>query len=241
MPQVTGLGAECATPSAPVIAAGAGAGNLGAGTYSYKVTFVTSHGETAASAGSNPIIATASSSMKVTIPVSQDTSVTGRNLYRTEADGSDYLFLVSVDNNTDTQVIDTLGDDDLGEALAPATSTALSAQVMKGFFNFSGPLGFNAANLVADGSDHTDATPIGYNNLVYATGAENAGLILPVINDSLIGLTIVVHNWNAEDPLKVYPAAGQTINGGTADVAVSQAAGEVKIYKATDASDWTQS
>lgn len=68
--------------------------------------------------------------MTVTIPTSGDPRVTGRNVYRTEVNGSVFRRIVTIGNNTATSFVDNASDasQQLG-ALAPATSTAGSGQV----------------------------------------------------------------------------------------------------------------
>jgi hypothetical protein len=51
------------------------------------------------------------------IPTSSDTTVSGRKIYRTTADGSDYFYLTTIWNNTATTYVDSLPDSALGDIL----------------------------------------------------------------------------------------------------------------------------
>jgi uncharacterized phiE125 gp8 family phage protein len=113
-------------PTAPAAAlAGTGAGNLSNGAYRYRVTFVTADGETeggditgAVSVADN---ATNGQIALTAIPLG-GAYVTSRKIYRTEADGSDYLLLATIADNTTTTYNDNIADGSLGAA-APVTNT----------------------------------------------------------------------------------------------------------------------
>jgi hypothetical protein len=94
------------------------------GTYSYVVTFVTSLGETEASAASTPVVVVSKKIDVYDIPVSADPSVTGRNLYRTVAAGTGLKYLVTniLDNST-TTFTDNVADGSLGVAAPAVNST----------------------------------------------------------------------------------------------------------------------
>lgn len=103
----------------------AAAGNLSVGAYRYRVTFVTSSGETQAGEISAAVtVADNSVNGKVAlsaIPIG-GSLVTARKLYRTVAGGSSYLLLALLANNTATTYTDNIADASLG-AEAPATNT----------------------------------------------------------------------------------------------------------------------
>ncbi len=140
-----------AAPVAAVaaLASPAVAGNVDNGTHSYKVTFTTdAGGETEAGAASNIVtVANKAVNGKVTltgIPVSSDTLVTGRKIYRTVAgNAGNYKLAATLADNTTTTATDNLADVGLG-ANAPALNTA-GGRALDGAKTLAG------AALVADG------------------------------------------------------------------------------------------
>lgn len=101
------------------------AGNLSAGAYRYRVTFVTAEGETEGGLISAPVTVTdpeAAGQISLTNIPTGGWPVTSRKIYRTEANGSTYLFLASVSGNSTTTYTDNIADLELGEA-CPATNT----------------------------------------------------------------------------------------------------------------------
>ena len=114
-------------PAAPTVArvSPAAAGNLSAGLYRYRVTFVTADGETdggqisAAVTISDP---TVNGRVLVSeIPLG-GALVTARRLYRTTANGAAYLLLATIANNTATTYTDNIADAALGAGV-PTTNT----------------------------------------------------------------------------------------------------------------------
>ena len=111
-------------PTAPTVALVVAAGLVTAGAHRYRVTFVTADGETeggAVSAAVTTILATHGQVALTGIPLG-GSRVTSRNLYRTEADGTTYLKLAALANNTVTIYTDNIADASLG-AECPATNT----------------------------------------------------------------------------------------------------------------------
>ena len=107
------------------LASPAAAGNVDNGAHRYTVTYVTAEGETQAGVVSSAVtVADKSVNGKVTltaIPLG-GSSVTARKLYRTAADGSTYLLLVTIADNTTTIYTDNIADASLGVG-APTTNT----------------------------------------------------------------------------------------------------------------------
>src|ERR1041385_2427052 len=103
-----------------VTLAGLGAGNLSNGVYSYKVTFVNALGESVPSSASAPVTVTNNATngqiSLANIPTSSDPSVTSRKLYRTVHDGSSYLLLTTISDNTTTTYTDNIADGSLTTA-----------------------------------------------------------------------------------------------------------------------------
>lgn len=70
---------------------------------------------------------------------------------------------------------------------------------------------------------------VGATNVVGTVGTENDGVILPVAET---GDTVFVRNGGA-NTMKVYPPVGGAVNGGTANAAVTLAAGASATYRYT--------
>lgn len=102
------------------------AGNLSAGNYRYKVTFVTAAGETDASPASSVItITNPSSAGQIAVSFSVgSTGVTARKLYRTEAGGSVYKYLATISDNVTTTYVDNIADASLGSTEPELNTTA---------------------------------------------------------------------------------------------------------------------
>lgn len=105
--------------------AGLGAGNLSNGGYRYIVTFVTADGETEGGDISAAVtVADNSANGQValsSIPLG-GSAVTARKIYRTVADGSNYLLLATISDNTTSTYNDNIADGSLG-ATAPTVNT----------------------------------------------------------------------------------------------------------------------
>jgi len=91
-------------------------GNLEIGDYIYKLVYVTDLGTT--SAASHTVITTDATHRQttVTLPISSDSRVIGRNIYRTKVNKSSYLtrLCAYIPNNTTTEYIDNIADASLG-------------------------------------------------------------------------------------------------------------------------------
>ena len=114
-------------PSAPTVALATTpiAGNVDNGAHRYSVTYVTAEGETQAGVVSSAVTVTdktVNGQVALTaIPIG-GASVTARKLYRTAADGSTYMLLATIADNTTTTYTDNIADASLG-AGAPTTNT----------------------------------------------------------------------------------------------------------------------
>jgi len=98
--------------------AGAGAGNLSAGEYKYKVTLVNANGETrggSASAGTTVADAGADGQIALSAIPTGAAGTTARRIYRTEAGGSTYKFLAEIADNSTTTYTDNIADGSLGD------------------------------------------------------------------------------------------------------------------------------
>lgn len=111
------LSCALASPAAP--------GNVDNGAHRYRVTFVTADGETEGgiiSAAVTVADKTANGQVTLTsIPIG-GSAVTARKIYRTAANGSTYMLLATVSDNTTATYTDNIADASLG-AGAPTTNT----------------------------------------------------------------------------------------------------------------------
>lgn len=131
-----GLGtgtAELAPTSVTVaLISPAAPGNVENGAHRYRATFVTADGETeggAVSAAVTVVDKTVNGKVTVSgIPLG-GSAVTARKLYRTAANGSTYLLLATIADNTTTTYTDNTADASLG-AEAPATNTTEDPQIL---------------------------------------------------------------------------------------------------------------
>ncbi len=108
------------TDEGALVANVSGVGEL-TGVYRYKVVYVSKYGQLSnAGPSSVPVTAASSGQIDLTrIPVSPDTQVTSRRLYRTVGNGSIWLFLDEVYDNTTTVYTDVVADGALSNETAP--------------------------------------------------------------------------------------------------------------------------
>ncbi|MFC2086490.1 hypothetical protein ACFLQ9_02095, partial [Bacteroidota bacterium] len=118
--------------------AGFGSGNVDNGDHDYKITFISSGGETGAGPSSNSVTITNNTSngqiLVTNIPTSADGSVTGRKIYRRFNSSGDYLLLTTLNDNSTTTFIDNIANASLGISAPEDNATARS-------------ISFNAAHL----------------------------------------------------------------------------------------------
>lgn len=113
-------------PSAPSVALGSGSGNVDNGVHRYAVTFVTAEGETQLGSVSAAItISDKATTGKVSLTGIQlgGSNVTGRKIYRTVANGSTYMFLATIADNTTTIFTDNVADASLGAQASTVNTT----------------------------------------------------------------------------------------------------------------------
>jgi hypothetical protein len=94
-------------PAVPLLSFGSG-GNLSAGIYIYKISFVTRIGETLPS-NSATGTASASGSCTLTIPIGPSW-VIARKIYRTKVGATTYFYVDTVTNNISTTYLDIIAD-----------------------------------------------------------------------------------------------------------------------------------
>ncbi|MES2126655.1 MAG: hypothetical protein V4463_05230 [Pseudomonadota bacterium] len=113
-------------PVAPVAALGAGPGGVDNGAHRYLVTFVTGAGETQAGAHSGAVSVvdkTVNGIVALTAIPLGGSAVTARKLYRTAANGTAYLLLATIANNSATTYNDSSPDSALGAGAPNANTT----------------------------------------------------------------------------------------------------------------------
>lgn len=116
-------------PAALTSADGGSGGNLSAGAYLYKVTFVTSNGETQGGTESSGTTLLASHKMSLTAIPTGPAGTLYRNIYRTVAGGAAGTehFLVQISDNTTTTYTDNIADASLGTTAVPTVSNIQGA------------------------------------------------------------------------------------------------------------------
>lgn len=201
--------AQIAPPDAPdaAMVAPAAAGLVDDGEHSYKVTFVAGATETQGGTQSDPVDVvdkTTNGKVQLTnIPISTDSGVTARNIYRTEADAdpdvaANYKLLDTIANNTATTYLDNIADASLTTA-APTTNDTMADDFPQplsetltnaGMGGMTGALAFlqiaeaGAGNLVissdADIAAEADGYPVGdvANPLIMPTSGSMNDCIL---------------------------------------------------------------
>lgn len=116
-------------PDAPTVArvSPALAGDLTAGAYRYRCTFVTADGETDGGDVSGAVTimdpAVNGRVLVSTIPLGGG-RVTARRIYRTVADGAAYLLVATIADNTTTTYTDNIADGALGAGIPAANTTS---------------------------------------------------------------------------------------------------------------------
>lgn len=105
---------QVAIPAA--LTAAVGAAGVLTGAYLYRVTYVTALGETSAGTVSAVVNPSSQQINLTNIPISTDSSVTSRNIYRTTANGSSTIMklVTTIADNTTTTFSDNVVDGSLG-------------------------------------------------------------------------------------------------------------------------------
>ena len=160
-------------PGAPTATVNPTTGSLN-GTYYYAVTYKTATGETVS--GIAVTVSPASQQVDLTnIPISSDSRVIGRKLYRTVAgatDGIQAKLVTTINNNTTTTYTDNLPDGSLG-AFIPWVNTT-GGQIYTGSVRIG----------VAD----TNSTVFGYDAMPGNTGYANAAFGVSSLTANTTGL-----------------------------------------------------
>ena len=238
---VTLSGYEISPPSGSLtVAAGTATGSLSSGTaYTYNLTYVTGFGETnAGSSGSFTATATGSAAISA-IPVPTDPNIIAKRLYRNYGGGSsvDFRLLAELSVST-TTYSDIIADADLG-AGEPLTNKAHSIQSIMGYVKLSqGSLHGVGAGITAGTDTQAGAYQLASEfNFVDTSSAGTASVRLPLISSDFVGQHILVANKSA-NTINIYPGTGQTINGGSANAAITAATGVTTNLISSSATNW---
>ncbi len=219
------LNAVTPPTAAAVALAGLGAGNLSVGDYYYRVTFVTSVGETQVGTASSVVsVVNAGTNGQVAIsgipvgPAGKYYTTSQRKLYRTKTGGSPtYYLLATINDNTTTTYTDNIADSSL-------TTLAIS-----GYKSTGGRIYFNDAvwGKVPMISCVSNASPFGvaqfYSTYVgWNSGNPNAdynGNNTAIGSESLQGVTTGAGN------VAIGPRTGLPITTGSNNVLIGVSAG----------------
>jgi hypothetical protein len=98
------------------------------------------------------------------------------------------------------------------------------------------PLIFKTGDLAATGNSQGTAAQIITTNVNVTAADGTKAVKLPVITAP--GMTVNVYNSVATNGLPVYPGASGTINGGSANAAVTIEGKTLAIFIASDATNW---
>lgn len=240
MTSVQQLGYVVSAPSALTANPGTVPGALDTlATYQYKVTYVTGFGET--DGGSNAsVVTTSTGSVNLTaIPISANGNVIARKIYRTVGGGGSWLLLVLLSDNVTTSYVDIIADGSLGAAI-PVINTAGSVQQFLGIVQLGTAATVSVENNITAtaGGAQVGAYPLTNNvSVITVVASGNDSVILPGLTTNLVGKKMTIKNLGA-NTARIYPAIGQQINLGGADVPITIAASAVVNLVANTSSNW---
>jgi hypothetical protein len=228
--------------SAITAAINATAGNVNGVNYEYTVTFVTDTGETEPVCGSNTVSPTNQKVDLSTIPVSTDSKVTKRRIYR-QVSGIDAIYkklVGEIDNNIDTTFLDNIADGSLGVALPRVNNTGgqLYINSLRVGFACSGSTAFGMQAMTlntgyactAIGFEALKVNTIGSRNTavgVYSltsntTGYSNTAIGVHALNNNIsgygciaIGVSALHSLTTANNSIAIGNSALQSNNGDT--------------------------
>jgi hypothetical protein len=131
-----------------VLAGAAGAAGLPNGTYKYKVAYVTENGESVGGTTSADVTVVNQQISLTNVPVSPNSLVTQRKIYRTAAGGADgtQKLALTIADNTTTTATDNVADGSLGAAYLTVDET--SAMIVLGDAGASGSVTLLGPNFV---------------------------------------------------------------------------------------------
>ena len=183
-------------PTAPTLAVGL-AGNL-TGTYYYKVTYMIDSYQEGSASSASLVVNPSAQKVTVTIPVSTNTRVTHRKIYRTKAGGSVYYLLTTVTNNTETTYSDDTTDINLDTIQAPTDYGAPGIYKRISLHKERVILSYNSTNKsrlifsdIRSGVSHPDVFPV--NNFL-DIGKDDGDTLLAGIEDNFGQIIAIKQN-----------------------------------------------
>lgn len=120
----------------------------------------------------------------------------------------------------------------LSQLLAGQSKTAVDIQ---GGTIVNTPITLQAATLAATGTDQSTAAAIA-TQVVNVTGAD--GTVAVRLPAATAGAVYVVYNSVATNGLPVFPATSGTINGGSANAAVTIEGKTLAVFVGSDSTNW---
>lgn len=226
-------GVSLDAPGAATIAQVAGSGDMGAGAYTYKITFTNVYGETQLGTTSNSTTTTTGRMLLTGIPIGPAGTLK-RKIYRTQSAGATYSYVATLEDNTTSTYNDGASDASIIGGSLPLLNTTQSINVVKGILQTGAPVAVGVATTASAGSTISDAAVLPADAAYHlVTGADaTKGVKMPV---SATGLGQVIEIVNrAAAVLKVYPAEPTgTINAAGEGVAFEQEASTTRRYGVT--------
>lgn len=104
---------------------------------------------------------------------------------------------------------------------------------------FEGPIGFETGTVAAAGTDQASAAALTAQIVEVTTDAANKGVVLPAATDAVGPIWVRGHDSNAH-VVRVYPADGDSINGGAADAYITLGAGTGSMLVAMSSTRWAE-
>ena len=215
-----------AVPGAPTVAVNTTAGNL-TGNYQYAVAFVTGYWQGPAGTGTihvqgntgggtaSAIVAPSAQQVNLSaIPIGP-TGVVQRVLYRTDANGTAFYYLVTLDDNTTTTYTDNTPDASLGAAMPTTNTTGTVANLWK--LNASGLATFNAGLTIPSGQTFTNNGTYAGSPLVTSLTATNGLSVSNPTSPGAASYSLVLNGASLSNG-----ASGLSLNLGNANVWTAQ-------------------
>jgi hypothetical protein len=190
-----------------------GSGGLTTGAlYRYRVTYVTAQGETSGGPEASVTLTGGASTAALTnVSISSDGRVTARKIYRTQANGSEFLFEQTIANNTATTATSASADPTLG-APVPITNTAVGGCQMSLTTITTGGGGVTARNVyrtTAGGAAYKLLVALGDNTtMTYTDNKADSSLGATSPDEEISELTgippgAILYDIKAGDPVNI--------------------------------------
>lgn len=205
-------------PLAPTVAlAGLGAGNLSVGVYRYAIRFLTAAGGTeggAVSAAVTVVDATVNGRVALSAISLGGSAVTSREIYRTAVNGTAYLLLATLSNNTATTYADNIADASLGAGM-PTTNTTEDPELL--LFITSAR---QAAELLTRRAFITQTWELRLDDFPCADNSSERALDIELPRPPLVSVTSITYLDTA--------GVRQTVDAATYDVDTSSEPGRIR-------------